>query len=169
MKQALLFGAVATILSTGALADTQTVTTQDYVDTRVETKQDKITGRGTESTYGIPRPASAIIDTDTNGVVAKQAILYGDTNNGWLVNPATVGEALVVGNLLTQAQTSGMKDLFGYSDDDMKNALVSADMLMAAFASVRRRLDFKQQKKVCVRWLDGAAETDENCLLWNLP
>ncbi len=27
----------------------------------------------------------------------------------------------------------------------------------------------KQSKKVCVRWLDNAEQTDANCLLWNLP
>ena len=26
-----------------------------------------------------------------------------------------------------------------------------------------------QQKKVCTRWIDNAAHTDANCLLWNLP
>ena len=27
----------------------------------------------------------------------------------------------------------------------------------------------KQNKKTCTRWIENADETDENCLLWNLP
>ena len=27
----------------------------------------------------------------------------------------------------------------------------------------------KQDKKTCTRWIENADETDENCLLWNLP
>lgn len=170
MKQALLFGAVATILSTGALADTQTVTTQDYVDTRVETKQDKITANGTSGgQYNAPMPYSVITDTDTNGVVAKRPIIYGGTDGAWYYTIDAMGSALRQGSLLTHSGIKGMAAMFGYSESDMNNALVSAGVINDAFDKMHETVKNKQSKKVCVRWLDGAAETDENCLLWNLP
>ena len=170
MKQALLFGAVVAILSAGALADTQTVTTQDYVDTRVETKQDKITANGTSGgQYDVPMPYSVITDTDTNGVVAKRPIIYGGEDGAWWLTTDLMGNALRQGVLLTQSAIKGMADMFGYSESDMNNALVSAGVINDAFDKLDNLVRQKQKKKVCVRWLDGAAETDENCLLWNLP
>lgn len=172
MKQTLLFGAVAAILSTGALADTQTVTTQDYVDTTVATKQDKISAHGTVSVgnvsaYGLPD--SVITDTDTNGVVAKRPIIYGGTDGAWYYTIDAMGSALRQGSLLTHSGIKGMATMFGYSESDMNNALVSAGVINDAFDKMHETVKNKQSKKVCVRWLDGAAETDENCLLWNLP
>ena len=169
MSKKLLFGAITSVFTLNVFADPVTITTQDYVDTAVATKQDKISGRAAESTYGIPLPASVITDTDTDGVVAKRVIIYGDDYDGWYTSPQTIGNAIFAGNLLTQAQVKGMKDIYGYSDDDMKNAIVSADMLMAAFARTRELLNYKQKTKVCVQYIDGAAQTSENCLLWNLP
>ncbi len=80
-----------------------------------------------------------------------------------------MGSALYQGNLLTQSAVKGMINLFGYSDDDMNGALISAGVINDAFDKTNEAVKNKQSKKVCVRWLDGAAETDENCLLWNLP
>ena len=49
----LLFGAIASIIAFEALAVSKTVTTQGYVDTKVATKQDKLTGSsGYAVTYG---------------------------------------------------------------------------------------------------------------------
>ncbi len=170
MKQTLLFSAVAAILSTGALADTQTVTTQDYVDTAVATKQDKISASGTSGgQYNMPMPDSVITDTNTNGVVAKRPIIYGGTDGAWYLTNDWMGNALYQGIFFTQSAIKGMIDMFGYSDSDMNNALISAGVINEAFRKTHLNILNKQNKKVCVRWLDGAAETDENCLLWNLP
>ncbi|MBO7656834.1 MAG: hypothetical protein J6S80_03845 [Alphaproteobacteria bacterium] len=49
----LLFGAIASIIAFEAFAVSKTVTTQGYVDTKVATKQDKLTGSsGYAVTYG---------------------------------------------------------------------------------------------------------------------
>ena len=49
----LLFGAIASIIAFEAFAVSKTVTTQGYVDTKVATKQDKLTGNsGYAVTYG---------------------------------------------------------------------------------------------------------------------
>lgn len=172
MSKVLLFGLIASVLTINAFADPVTITTQDYVDTTVATKQDKISAHGTVSfgnvsAYGLPD--SVITDTDTNGVVAKRPIIYGGNDGAWYLTTDRMGSALRQGSLLTNAQVKGMANAFGYSESDMNNALISAGVINDAFDKTNELVKNKQSKKVCVRWLDGAAETDENCLLWNLP
>lgn len=170
MRKVLLFGLIASVLTINAFADPVTITTQDYVDTTVATKQDKISAHGTVSignvsAYGLPD--SVITDTDTDGVVAKRVIMYGA--GPWYVTTDYMGNALKQGVLLTQNSIKGMANAMGYSDDDLDKALVSAGVINDAFRKTNETILNRQLKKVCVQWIENAAETDENCLLWNLP
>ncbi|MBQ6736019.1 MAG: hypothetical protein IJQ90_00855 [Alphaproteobacteria bacterium] len=164
MSKVLLFGAIASVLAINLVfADPVTVTTQDYVDTAVATKQDKITAK-TDEYY----PDSVITDTETNGTVSKRLVVYGDPYNAWFVDDTAIGAALFQGALLSTLPRY-VDGIYNYSDAELKNAVVSAGVLDKAFKSTHLFISTKQKTKVCVQYIDGAAETSENCLLWNLP
>ena len=170
MKRTLLFTAIASILTSGAFAVSSTVTSKDYVDTKVETKQDKISNNMKNTPYGgMNAPDSVITDTATDGTVAKRVIIYGGVNEAWMVDDSFIGAQLRQGNLFRSNALGGMEDVYGYSDSDLKNGIISAGVINSAFGDTNQQLSSKQKKKVCVSYLDGAAETSENCLLWNLP
>ncbi len=166
MSKKLLLGAIASIITINSvLADTQTITTQNYVDTRVETKQDKISARA-RGQY-LPMPTAVITDTDTDGVIAKRFIIQPGTN-GWIGNTEQWGAKLADG-YMAQQMADDTELLLGLGESDIKNSIVSAEVLDQAFHISNARISAKQKNKICVRYLDGAAETSENCLLWNLP
>ena len=169
MKRTFLFATIASILSINAFADPATITTQDYVDTTVATKQDKISGAGTVTigSGSMSKPTSVVTDTDTDGVVAKRFILAGGTG-GWMGTSEGMGARLASGGLVNYI-VSGVGGYYGVSESDIKPGIVTAEVLDKAFADTNSRISAKQPKKVCVEWLDGEQETDENCLLWNLP
>lgn len=167
MKQAFLFSiTVATFLSSAVSADTQTITTQGYVDTQVATKQDKISAIDEDGWVG-SMPVSVITDTDTDGVVAKRFIIEGSDNgggNGFLEENENLGYELALNNLTTM-----LSEMWDAPANELKKSVVSVGVLDEAFEQIQRQLNYRQTKKRCVRYLDGAAETSENCLLWDLP
>lgn len=171
MSKILLFGTIGVVLLGAAYANTQIITTQNYVDTKVETKQDKITASGTGGQYNMPMPASVITDTDTDGVVAKRFIIEGDNNGGasdlFFGDNDWLGDQLALGNLAHFL--SDGNNFQGINETGIKTSVVSIGVLDEAFKRRKVITDGKQTKKRCVRYLDGAAETSENCLLWDLP
>ncbi len=165
MSKKLLFAVVIAVVAGNAYAETttQTVTTQNYVDSQVATKQDKIAGHPTTRYY----PNSVITDTTEDGVIEKRLVLA--IGNGLLGNVNTWGGYLASGNLATkviQSPTGSQTDL---TETDAANGIVSAEILDFAFERHKNWIDLRQKNKVCVRYIDGAEETSENCLLWNLP
>ncbi len=169
MSKKLLLGAIASIITINSvLADTQTITTQNYVDTRVETKQDKISPRGTGGQFNLSMPTAVITDTDTDGVIAKRYIIQGGTN-GWTGPTSEAWGTKLADGYMVQQMADDAELFHGLGESDIKNSIVSAEVLDRAFKLSNSRISAKQKNKICVRYLDGAAETSENCLLWNLP
>ena len=164
MSKTLIFATIASIIAINSVfADTQTITTQDYVDLQVATKQDKISAK-TEEYY----PDSVLTDTPTNGNINKRLVIYGDPYNAWFIAEEAIGDAIRQGRLITAMQ-NWTQGIYNYADADLKNAVVSAGVLNNAFNTTNSMILDRQKNKTCVRYLDGAAETSENCLLWNLP
>lgn len=168
MSKKLLFGVITLVLTSTAFADPVTITTQDYVDT---TKQNKIPASGTGGAYNMPMPDSVITDTATDGTIAKRFIIEGDDNGGadglWLGDNDWLGNQLAVGNLAHFLADGN--NFQGINETDIKTGVVTIGLLDRAFKRRQIITDNKQLKKVCVRYIDGATETSENCLLWNLP
>ena len=164
----LTIGAIASIITINSVFADTTVTTQNYVDSQVETKQDKISNNMKNTPYGgMNAPDSVITDTATDGTVAKRVIIYGGVNEAWGVDDSFIGAQLRQGRLSNGL--AGMEDVYGYSDSDLKNGIISAGVINSAFGDTNQQLSYKQKKKVCVQYITGAEETSENCLLWNLP
>lgn len=159
----LAIGAFASILTTGVFADTKTLTTQDYVDTADALKQDKIAGRPTTRYY----PASVIADTTSDGVIEKR-VLLSETGSGSI--GGNWGAWLYKGRLIQEDGTlMGLLEPRGFTINDAKRGLISAEIINSAFGHTFESIDAKQGKKVCVRYIENAEETSANCLLWNLP
>ena len=160
MKRTFLFATIASILSINAFADPATITTQDYVDTADALKQDKIIAHPTGAIY----PDSVITDTTTDGTVAKRIILEPGvlrTNETSMVMELRTGDLVdVLGNRAS---------LIGLTADDVKNGVISAGIIASTFGAHDDMIFARQKNKVCVRYIENAEETSENCLLWNLP
>ena len=62
-----------------------------------------------------------------------------------------------------------LSEMWDAPANELKKSVVSVGVLDEAFEQIQRQLNYRQTKKRCVRYLDGAAETSENCLLWDLP
>ena len=79
MKQAFLFGAIASVLAINSVmaAGENTVAAKSYVDNRVDTRQAKIPVAGTNSaTTG----TSVVMYTDTAGTIGERGI-YSDSSS----------------------------------------------------------------------------------------
>ena len=162
MIKKLLFAMVITAVAGNAYAETttQTVTTQNYVDSQVATKQDKIAAHSTGALY----PDSVITDTTTDGTVAKRLIVEPGVLR---MNETIMVMGLENGSLVN---TLGNRaNVIGLTENDVKNGVISAGVINSAFAGHHEMIWARQKNKVCVRYIDGAEETSENCLLWNLP
>ena len=126
MKRTLLFTAIVSVLTTSAFATSSTVTSKDYVDNALETKQNQITSYDP----GNDEFQSVLTDTVRTGVVGKRRIMDMATyNENWywgdLVDPGfsqmipdagTVGSALAeiydeidISNLQTKIPAQGTK------------------------------------------------------------
>ena len=163
----LTIGAVASVLTLNAFADTtsSTVTSKNYVDAQDALKQDIIAGHPT-GRY----PNSVVTDTTTDGTIDKRVVLA--VNNGFRGDVDMWGSALYQGQLVDLL--TDQAENVGLTADDLKGGVVSAGVLDTAFGAALSYINYKQTKKVCVGWPDGttvadATHTDANCWLWNLP
>lgn len=167
MSKKLLFAMVITAVAGNTYAETttQTVTTQNYVDTRVETKQDKIAGHPTTRFY----PSSVITDTTTDGVIQKRVFLSTGAN-GMAGENRTWGLKLAIGKLTEEGGTlMTVLEPRGFTTDDVSKGVISAGIIDYAFGRIDEEIELRQKNKVCVRYIENAEETSENCLLWELP
>ena len=163
MIKNLLFAMVIAAVAGNAYAETttQTVTTQNYVDSQVATKQDKIAAHPTNRFY----PNSVITDTTTDGVVEKRLVLA--TGNGIVGTEESFARSLHDGTLVSAV--APVLTRVGLTEADIRNGVISAGIIDRAFKEQYDLIWLRQKNKVCVRYIDGAEETSENCLLWNLP
>lgn len=159
MSKTLLFGMIMAIMPTVAFADSKTITTRDYVDTADALKQDKITGH---SRY---RPDSVITDTTDDGVVAKRLTIGSD---GWM-SPDWWASHLLGGHV-TQNPSDLIQEYVEdgeFTMDELNKSFVQTNVLESALETLARRIS--NNKMTCARYVQNAAETPENCLLWNVP
>ena len=189
MIKKLLFAMAIAAVAGNAYAETttQTVTTQNYVDTNFQTK--------------IPAKTNSldavVIATDTAGVTGERGIwgygydFYGEGNDymqdyeGTLTTLEDVRTAL---KYITTDNTSAIQDpdairmipVFSGNDRVKFWKMITTNSLdnlpwsstyniIPSVMAVNSGLDSKQDKMTCAQYITGAEETSENCLLWNVP
>ena len=189
IKKSFLLGAIASIIAINSVFADTIVTSQSYVDNRDALKQDKITAgtTGNVVTYNGTQNGQAqfseraIFDPAT-GFDENQEVVSG--HEGDLVTAESIFPA--VGNLY-QSQTgpentvvmynrSGQLGGPGgsrgiYDGSTTYDSSTDADKLVTASVvqNVSNNLpETTVTYKTCTEWLDGAAHTDQNCILWNL-
>ncbi len=202
MIKKLLFAVVIAAVAGNAYADTttQTVTTQNYVDTNFQTK---IPAKTNSLDY-------VITATDTAGVTAQRALYdegresgYNDYNyiidtfpeyadavkgqvptmNGLTGVMKWMIPANGVGNVVKNAPSGErIHYLPEFSDtagrlyrirtvNSMEENIGNWQRynVIPTLAALDSGMETKQDKMTCARYITGAEETSENCLLWNLP
>ena len=188
MKRTFLFATIASILSINAFADPATITTQDYVDTNFQTKIPAQSANW---------PKELITTTNTAGVVGTAGIydttytFYDDTldyysNAGqYLATMHTLNTALQYitdGSRASALSENAEKRIpvFSASNSDKFNAMITTNTLdyqgivgtgnvIPTLTAVSTGMATKQDKMTCAQYLENAAQTSENCLLWNVP
>ncbi|MBQ6736366.1 MAG: hypothetical protein IJQ90_02665 [Alphaproteobacteria bacterium] len=159
----LLFVTIASILSTGAFADSKTITTQGYVDAADALKQDKIAGH---TQY---YPDSVITDTTNDGVLGKRLTLGSDN---WFT-PTFLGNRLIAGKLTQNpdAQVQEYIEDGEFTMDDLKKSFIQTNVLEYVVSNLKDRMEniYDSSRMTCAQYIQNAAQTPENCLLWNVP
>lgn len=80
MSKAILFGAIASVLSVNSVfATSSTVTSKDYVDNLVGTKQAKIPAAGVNATANGGGVSVVTYTTTGNGTIGERGIFSGGT------------------------------------------------------------------------------------------
>ncbi len=138
----LTIGAVASIIAINSVFADTTVTSKTYVDT---TRQATIPVAGTNAST----PGSAVVTyTGTAGQIGERGIFDPETNFDYENNEVASGH---------------------------EGDLVTADSIFPAmgglYQQIEQATDLPETTvtyKTCTEWLDGAAHTDQNCILWNL-
>ncbi|MBO4700492.1 MAG: hypothetical protein J5620_01945 [Alphaproteobacteria bacterium] len=151
MNKTLLFGAIASVLTLNAFAETttSTVTSRNYVDARDALKQNKIPAAGTNAST----PGETVVTyTETgNGTIGERGIF--DWGTGWdRQNNELVSDhgtdLLEAGNIIPD-----LVDLYD-SVTEISNTVNNLPEKTVTY-------------KTCTEW-SGTPHTDANCLLWNL-
>ncbi len=187
-KKSLLLGAIASIIAINSVLADTTVTSRNYVDTQVATKQNKIDATGANFTNG-----SVVETTSTPGVVTQRAIFDPETG---MIFPESLGDPLsfnddhendlltagsVMPLLLALQGTRGtvaVRGPLGFPDSERGiydgsttyDSSTDADKLVTA-SVVQNATNLPTKTvtyKTCTRWVDGQSHTDANCLLWSL-
>ena len=140
----LTIGAIASILTINSVMADTTVTSKQYVDATVATKQNKIGATGANFTNG-----SVVETTGTEGVVTQRGIF----------NPATDTETGPLGDVHVASGHEG--DLV--TAGDVMNGLTYAIDSAYAFRRHIHPID-----NYCIEYVANAEHTDANCLLWVL-
>ncbi len=170
MNTKLLLPIIAMTIIPVVYADTVTVTSQDYVDNVMNTKQNKIAATSgdrvvTYSTTAGQTGSRAILDdlsdtttADTNlatAAVAEDAIY---SKNAEVLN---IGAP----NVVTYSGNSGMMTstpIYDSTVNTYSNGLVNAVTLNTAMMTAANN------EMVCNEYVAGMPETDANCMLWEI-
>ena len=186
IKKSFLLGAIASVIAINSVFADTIVTSKSYVDNRDALKQDKITAgtTGNVVTYNGTQNGQAqfseraIFDPETNFDYENNEVASGHegdlvtaesifpTVNGLGHGPAnTVAMYNGLGFLGGPGGSRGVCDATAEENDDCENNyLVTRDLLGQATDLPETTVTYK----TCTEWLDGAAHTDQNCILWNL-
>ena len=172
----LTIGAIASIISTAAFADT-TVTSKQYVDT---TRQATIPVTGTNANT----PGSTVVTyTSTAGTIGERGICNDPADNCNQADIATFG---LVGNAVEYIQNNmptgtannvvtydSKGDIGGergiYDGSTTYDSSTDADKLVTA-SVVQNATNLPETTvayKTCTDWVAGMPHSDNNCLLWD--
>ena len=170
MNTKLLLPIIAMTIIPVVYADTVTVTSQDYVDNVMNTKQNKIAATSgdrvvTYSTTAGQTGSRAILDdlsgtttTDTNFATVTAVRDAGYSKNQQVLN---IGAP----NVLTYSGTSGTltaTPIYNNTVNAFSNGLVDANTLNTAMMAAANN------EMVCSEYATGMPETDANCMLWEI-
>ena len=188
MRQALLFGAIASVLTLNAFAN-QVLTSQTYVDNADALKQNKIPVTGTNTAT----PGDTVVTyTSTAGTIGERGIFNMDTDYdwdnysvetghegdlvtaydlGWVYNsiPEYSGTPNSVAMYNSYGYFGASREIYNGSSATLgttydpwndQNKLMTAGAIKNSMTTVTY--------KTCTRWMDGQSHTDANCLLWDL-
>ena len=151
----LTIGAIASILSINSVfATTSTVTSKDYVDTALETKQDLIEVSGGSWYYGW-QPETTLVSSsgsEDGDVTGNQ---YGILDNSSIQNVYSQnwpGYAEILRQFLSDEDGEDLK----------RYTIPNTEILAESIREVNNNAEM-----TCAGWPDGVQHTDENCWLWN--
>ena len=149
-KICLIFGGILAIVG-NAYAVTSTVTSKDYVDTEVGKKQNTIPVSGTNAST----PGTTVVTyTNTAGTIGERGIFNPETDFDFQNNTIAPGHE---GDLVTAGIFPDVGQMYNQIQE-IQNNMPDFDDLPETTVTY----------KTCTEWLDGAAHTDQNCILWNL-
>ena len=149
-KICLIFGGILAIVG-NAYAVTSTVTSKDYVDTEVGKKQNTIPVSGTNAST----PGTTVVTyTNTAGTIGERGIFNPETDFDFQNNTIAPGHE---GDLVTAGIFPDVGRMYNQIRE-IQNNMPDFDDLPETTVTY----------KTCTEWLDGAAHTDQNCILWNL-
>lgn len=170
MNKKILFAIIATMIIPVVYADTVTVTSQDYVDNVVNTKQNKIAATSgdrvvTYSTTAGQTGSRAILDnlsgtttTDTNFAAAMVVDSAVYRKNQQVLNIGAPNVVTYTGNAGTMTATP----IYNNTVNTFSNGLVDANTLNTAMMTAANN------EMVCHEYAPGMPETDANCMLWEI-
>ena len=147
-KKSLLFGAIASIIAINSVFADTTVTSKTYVDT---TRQATIPASGTNAAT----PGTTVVTyTNTAGTIGERGIFNPETDFDGQNNTIAPGHE---GDLVTAGIYPAVGRMYNQIRE-IQNNMPDFDDLPETTVTY----------KTCTEWLDGAAHTDQNCILWNL-
>ena len=148
IKKSFLLGAIASVIAINSVFADTIVTSKSYVDT---TRQATIPAAETNiETPGV----SVVTYTDTAGTIGERGIFNPETDFDGQNNTIAPGHE---GDLVTAGIFPDVGQMYNQIQE-IQNNMPDFDDLPETTVTYR----------TCTEWLDGAAHTDQNCILWNL-
>lgn len=170
MNKKILFAIIATMIIPVVYADTVTVTSQDYVDNVMNTKQNKIAATSgdrvvTYSTTAGQTGSRAILD-DLSGTTTTDTNFAAETAVKDAISRKNQ-QVLNIGapNVLTYSGKKGTltaTPIYNNTVNTFSNGLVDANTLNTAMMAAANN------EMVCSEYATGMPETDANCMLWEI-
>ncbi len=173
MNTKLLLPIIAMTIIPVVYADTVTVTSQDYVDNVMNTKQNKIAATSgdrvvTYSTTAGQTGSRAILDdlsgTTTTDMNLATAMAAGDavfSKNQQVLNIGAPNVLTYYGNNITWGALTATP-IYNNTVNTFSNGLVDAATLNTAMTVAANN------EMVCSEYAPGMPETDANCMLWEI-
>ena len=144
----------------GAANASQVITSKTYVDAQLASKQNIIPAAG-ENTADAGE--SVVMYTDTAGTIGERAIF--DLDNDYDYDNHGVYEGHE-DDLVPATAYQYLEDWAGVIAGNVDNMQGDIDdMVVPDLANLNQTTIIT---KTCVEWVSGAAQTDANCLLWDL-
>ena len=163
MKRVFLFAMIvlSTVFTDGALSN-EYITTKSYVDAKVALKQDEIPAAG-ENIENVGVGDSVVTYTATTGTIGERGIF--DLDNDYDYDNHEVYEGHE-DDLVPATAYAYIESLLGGIED---NLIYAYDSLYGVPVPDLGNLSQSTGVyKTCTQYIPNAAQTDANCLLWDL-